>query len=334
MAPCGSRNDGLNHARRELSLRGGQDRACTQAAAPHQLQLFDLSSLRHAVGLLRPRPSDDHPAARCNFQLYVGRQTAAVRAMRDLRLHHQLGTGGPLQAPDGHQSAELRSRGRRFDTYTQAGWRQDLEVSRLTSSREVAKLTIRPLTLERWRDLEAVFNARGCSVARGCWCMFYRQSGAQTHSPDKTIAQTNRARLKRLVAAGGVPGLIAYRDRAPVGWVSMGPREDYARLARSPVMRPVDDKPVWSIICFVVPSEFRREGIAHALLKGAIAYARKHGARLIEAYPVDTRDRMPDDAMWFGAKSMYDEAGFTEVARRKPRRPIVRLTTPRKRAAQ
>jgi ribosomal protein S18 acetylase RimI-like enzyme len=189
----------------------------------------------------------------------------------------------------------------------------------------VAKVTIRPLTLDRWRDLEAVFNARGCSVARGCWCMFYRHSGAQTHSSNKTRGQANRAQLKRLVAAGGVPGLIAFRDGVPAGWVSMGPREDYKKLAHSPVMRPVDDTPVWSIICFVVPSEFRGQGIARALLKGAIAYARKQGARLVEAYPVDTSSRSPDDSMWFGAKSMYDEAGFSEVARRKPRRPIVRL---------
>ena len=155
--------------------------------------------------------------------------------------------------------------------------------------------------------------------------MFYRRSGSQSHASNKSRAQANRAQLKALVAKGGVPGLIAYRDHAPVGWVSMGPREDYAKLARSPVMRPVDDKPVWSIICFVVPSKFRGQGIARALLKGAIDYARKHGARLVEAYPVDKSRRSPDDAMWFGAKSMYDEVGFSEVARRKPQRPIVRL---------
>lgn len=90
-------------------------------------------------------------------------------------------------------------------------------------------------------------------------------------------------------------------------------------------MKPVDDQPVWSIICFVVPGEFRGQGVAHALLAGAIAYARKHGARLIEAYPVDKPERANNDSMWFGAKSMYDKAGFMEVARRKPHRPVMRL---------
>ncbi len=157
--------------------------------------------------------------------------------------------------------------------------------------------------------------------------MAYRRSGTHSFATNKTRVQTNRAQLKALVRAGGVPGLIAYRDGAPAGWVSMGPREDYAKLARSPVMRPVDDTPVWSIICFVVPSEFRGQGVARALLAGAIAFARKRGSKLVEAYPVDRPGRSADDSMWFGAKSMYDAAGFSEVARRKPQRPIVRRAT-------
>jgi ribosomal protein S18 acetylase RimI-like enzyme len=188
------------------------------------------------------------------------------------------------------------------------------------------KLTVRPLTPERWPDLEALFNAKGCSVARGCWCMFYRRSGAREPLPSGiTAAQTNRADLNKLVDAGNPPGLIGYRGKTPVGWVSLGPREDYAKLKRSPVMKPVDDQPVWSIVCFVVPSEHRGQGVARALLDGAITYAKKQGATLLEAYPVDKPGRSHDDFMWFGAKSMYDDAGFEEVARRKPQRPVVRI---------
>jgi ribosomal protein S18 acetylase RimI-like enzyme len=188
------------------------------------------------------------------------------------------------------------------------------------------KLTVLPLTPERWHDLEALFNARGCSVARGCWCMAYRHSGSPGPLPRGTTrAQANRAELKALVDAGNPPGLIGYRGKLPVGWVSVGPREDYARLERSPVMKPVDDRPVWSIICFVVPAEHRGQGVARALLQGAIAYAKKRGATLVEAYPVDKPTRANDDSMWFGAKSMYDKAGFEEVARRKPQRPVVRI---------
>lgn len=190
------------------------------------------------------------------------------------------------------------------------------------------KLAIRPLTPGRWKDLEALFGARGCSVARQCWCMFYRRSGTPPATPrGMSRAAANRADLRALAASGEPPGLIAYRGRTPVGWVSLGPRQVFARLARSPVMKPVDDQPVWSIICFVVPAEYRGQGVAHALLQGAIAYARKRRVRLLEAYPVDRRGRSSDDAMWFGAKSMYDAAGFEEVARRRPQRPVVRLRT-------
>ena len=188
------------------------------------------------------------------------------------------------------------------------------------------KLTVAPLTPERWPHLEAIFNAKGCSVARGCWCMYYRRSGSGGPLPPGTThAQTNRAELRALVDEGKMPGLIGYRGKVPVGWVSIGPREQYARLKRSPVMKAVDDQPVWSVICFVVPLEHRGLGVAHALLRGAVAYAKRHGATLVEAYPVDKRARSNDDSLWFGAKSMYDSAGFEEVARRKPQRPIVRI---------
>lgn len=188
------------------------------------------------------------------------------------------------------------------------------------------KLTIHPLTPDRWPDLEEIFGARGCSIARGCWCMCYRHSGSAPHLPArKTRSQVNKSRLKALVDAGRPPGLIGYRGKVPVGWISLAPREEYAKLARSPVMKPVDDQPVWSIVCFVVPPEYRGQGVAQALLAGAITYARKRGARLLEAYPVDKPNRSSDDSMWFGAKSMYDRAGFSEVARRKPQRPVVRL---------
>lgn len=191
------------------------------------------------------------------------------------------------------------------------------------------KLTIAPLTPDRWPDLEAIFKAKGCSVARGCWCMFYRQSGApEPLPPGVTRAQANRAGLKALVDAGHPPGLLGYRDGVPVGWVSIGPREEYAKLERSPVMKAVDDRPVWSVICFVVPAEYRGQGVARALLEGAVAYAKEHGATRVEAYPVDKPARSGDENMWFGAKSMYDKAGFQEVARRKPQRPIVRIDLP------
>lgn len=193
------------------------------------------------------------------------------------------------------------------------------------------KLRFAPLTPDRWADFEAVFKARGCSLARGCWCMAYRVSGSPPPlPPGVSRSQANRAAFRAVVEAGPPPGLIAYRGDLPVGWVSVGPREDYAKLRRSPVMKPVDDQEVWSIICFVVPAEHRGRGVAKALLQGAVAYAKEKGATLVEGYPFDRTGRTKDENMWFGSKSMFDEAGFTEVARRKPQRPVVRLNLARR----
>ena len=187
-------------------------------------------------------------------------------------------------------------------------------------------VVVRPLTPARWPDLEAVFNARGCSVARGCWCMYYRVSGkGPLTRPGETRASRSKAALRQLAANDPPPGLIGYRGRTPVGWISLGPREDYAKLEKSPVMKPVDSEPVWSVVCFVVPSEFRNQGVAREMLAGAMHYAKKRGVRLLEAYPVDRAEAPESESSWFGSKSMFDAAGFEEVARRKPARPVMRL---------
>jgi GNAT superfamily N-acetyltransferase len=154
--------------------------------------------------------------------------------------------------------------------------------------------------------------------------MYYRKSGAWVAPPGKSRSEANRAALKKLARSDTPPGLIGYRGDVPVGWISLGPREDFRRLANSIVMKRVDDAPVWSIVCFVVPSEYRRAGVAKALLEGAIRYARKQRVKMLEAYPVDKPGMSADDALWFGTKSMFDAAGFREVARRKPTRPVMR----------
>ena len=190
------------------------------------------------------------------------------------------------------------------------------------------KIVVRPLTPGRFGDLERVFAAKGCSVARSCWCMYYRTSGKSGLTrPGSSQRARAKGALAALAARDPPPGLIGYRGGEPVGWVALGPRASFAKLAGSRLMKPVDDAPAWSIVCFVVPSGFRKQGVARALLAGAVAYARKRGAALIEAYPVDRNAPSAADASWFGSKRMFDEAGFEEVARRRPDRPVVRLWT-------
>lgn len=190
----------------------------------------------------------------------------------------------------------------------------------------------RPLTPKTWADLEALFELPGGSIVRGCWCTYYRRTGNApirgTGSADTAPADTapadNQGQLRQLVEAGTVPGLVGYVDGAPAGWISLGPREEYAKLQRSPIMKPVDDREVWSVVCTYVAKRYRGQGVQHRLLQAAIRYAREQGARTLEAYPVDKPERSNDDFMFFGSRSLYERAGFTEVVRRSPTRVVMR----------
>jgi GNAT superfamily N-acetyltransferase len=182
-------------------------------------------------------------------------------------------------------------------------------------------VTIEPATAERWDDVVAVFGTRG-DPSR-CWCAYLRQ--AQVSYQDRA---GNKDSLHQVVASGLVPGLLAYSGGVPVGWVSAAPRSQFAeRLARSPALKPVPGEDVWSVLCFVVPRPYRKQGVAGALLAGAVSYARSRGARAIEGVPRDDTGgkRWPDPVAYTGTASMFARAGFTEIARRRDR-PVYRLT--------
>jgi GNAT superfamily N-acetyltransferase len=176
----------------------------------------------------------------------------------------------------------------------------------------------RPLTPETWADLEELFGRPGGSIVRGCWCVYYRRSGSPPAGTD------NKRELCSLVDSGAQPGLVGYLGVVPVGWISLGPRDDYAKLRRSPVMKPVDDADVWSIVCTYVDRAHRGRGLQHRLVRAGIDFARANGVRLLEAYPVDKPGRSADDFMFFGSRSLYERAGFREVVRRSPTRIVMR----------
>jgi len=180
--------------------------------------------------------------------------------------------------------------------------------------------TARPLTSASWADLEALFGLPGGSIVRGCWCMHYRKTGTPASTPAE-----NKTAMRDLVSAGAIPGLVGYLDGSPAGWISLGPRPEYLRLRRSPIMKPVDDTDVWSVVCSYVPRAYRGRGLQHRLLAAAIGFARHTGAAVLEAYPVDKTERSHDDFMFFGSRSLYERAGFAEVARRSPTRVVMRL---------
>jgi GNAT superfamily N-acetyltransferase len=136
--------------------------------------------------------------------------------------------------------------------------------------------------------------------------------------------QGNRRALRRIVEGGAVPGLLAYQGGEPVGWVAIEPREAYPGLDRSRTLARVDDRPVWSVPCFFVARPHRGRGVTLALLEAAVRFARRRGARVVEGYPVEYRAGVADAWVFTGAASTFRKAGFEEVARRSPTRPILR----------
>lgn len=135
----------------------------------------------------------------------------------------------------------------------------------------------------------------------------------------------NRRAMRKLVRSGTVPGLIAYVDDEPAGWVSVGPREEFPRLERSRILKPVDDEPVWSIVCLFIAKARRKSGLSVRLLQAAARFARKHGANIVEGYSVEPAEgRTADVFAYPGPASAYRRAGFVEVARRSKTRPIMR----------
>jgi GNAT superfamily N-acetyltransferase len=181
-------------------------------------------------------------------------------------------------------------------------------------------LEIQPLTPANFDALAALFGEGG--DPRWCWCAFWRVRGA---AGGKAEAEQNRERLRSLAGRDGpAPGLVAIRDRRAVGWVSLAPRAELPRLVHSKVLAPIDDRPVWSIVCFVVSRPARGQGVATALVNAAVAYAREHGATIVEAYPIDTGSAPT------GTLAMFERAGFEVAATRQATpaarpRPIMRL---------
>jgi len=129
---------------------------------------------------------------------------------------------------------------------------------------------------------------------------------------------------KSIVDSGMITGLLAYLHGDVVGWVAVEPRSAYSRLEHSRALKPLDDQPVWSVTCFFVSKNFRRSGIAVELLKAAVEHVKHQGGKIVEGYPVDAKKEMPASFIYTGTASAFQQAGFQEVARRTPTRPIFR----------
>ena len=176
-----------------------------------------------------------------------------------------------------------------------------------------------PLTPERWTDFETLFGPNGACA--GCWCAWFLMTNREFKDSTK---EGHKQLMNELVEGGVEPGIIAYADGVPAGWVALAPRERYKRLATSDHLGPVDDQPVWVIPCFFIQRDYRRQGLMGKLLSAAIAYARSKGVKTLEAFPLDVEEKINSMSLFSGKSAVFYESGFKEVARR-DYRPILRL---------
>ncbi len=153
--------------------------------------------------------------------------------------------------------------------------------------------------------------------------MFWRVSRKEF---DANKGSGNKRAFRKLITSGAKPGVVAYLGKEPIGWCAVAPREDYIALERSRVLKPIDSKRVWSVSCLFIKKPYRRKGVSAQLLRAAVDFAAKQGAKIVEGYPVEpSMEKMPDPFLWPGIPSSFKAAGFREVERRSKLRPIMRF---------
>jgi GNAT superfamily N-acetyltransferase len=181
-------------------------------------------------------------------------------------------------------------------------------------------IRVEPATAQRWADVEASFGGRG-SNPDSCWCQRFR------HHDESS----NRAALQRELDMARVPiGLVAYVQHNPVGWTRVVPRQTLAGICGNRALQRIldEDGSAWWVTCFAARPEQRGTGVGVALLRAAAQHARKHGASVLEGHPVDVgrlKGRASPSALFTGTLAMFHTAGFREIGRTYPSRPVMRM---------
>jgi GNAT superfamily N-acetyltransferase len=201
----------------------------------------------------------------------------------------------------------------------------DAPVSDLSGIRVV------PAYAASWDDLQAVLGPARCHGGP-CCCQRFKIAPAQWRAVD---ADERAERLRHQTncdepGAESTCGLVAYQGDVPVGWCRVEPRSAYAWLGQTPWNGrnedPTDDT-VWAVSCFILRKEHRRRGITHVLTREAVEFARDHGARAVEGYPMEV---VPGQTITWGELHVggvdaFLDAGFSVVGRPSKRRVVVRL---------
>lgn len=197
----------------------------------------------------------------------------------------------------------------------------------MTATKDIgflSQLTFEPLSRENWSKFVQLFGEKG--ACGSCWCMYYRLKKQDFHEGKQN--DENKNAMKELVWDHKPTGILGFYEGQPIGWCAFAPREDYLKLENSRVHKRIDDQPVWSIPCFFIDKNFRRQGVSVELLKAVIKYAAIKGIKVIEAYPtIPTQEKLPDSFAWIGLYKSFEQIGFKIVDQTSKNRPMVRYYT-------
>jgi len=182
------------------------------------------------------------------------------------------------------------------------------------------ELRFEPLSQANWNLFEELFGVKG--ACGGCWCMHFRLPKQEWEEGKKN--NSNREKMHTLVKHEKPTGILALINGKAIAWAALAPREDFSKLSRSRIHKPIDASKVWSIPCTFIHKDYRNQGISVKLLKGVIEHAAKSQINILEAYPVIPSGKLPDAFAWIGLYKSFEKAGFKIVDRRSPNRPMVR----------
>lgn len=185
---------------------------------------------------------------------------------------------------------------------------------------------ILPLTPDLWPQFEDLFGKQGACY--GCWCTYFRLPPAARRQSSR---ERNKDHIKARIEAGPPPGVLAFDAGQAVGWMQIGPRADVPEFNNagrgSTPLDPDDagDPRVWAISCFFIRNNARGQGLTYQLVDAGIDFARQSGARLLEACPMDQSKDSRSVGLFVGSTRVFEKAGFSRAAERKPGRPLMRL---------
>ncbi len=198
----------------------------------------------------------------------------------------------------------------------------------VAASIRLNQLSFEPLSKKNWDKFVQLFGDKGACA--NCWCMYYRLK--KSEFVDGKTDEGNKIAMKEIVWDHKPTGILGIYKGEAIAWCAFAPREDFIKLERSRVHKPIDDEKVWSIPCFFIDKKFRRQGVSVELLKGVARYAKEKGIKIIEAYPTIPKQTLPDTFAWIGLYRSFERAGFEIVDRTSKNRPMVRYYTSKHRS--